>query len=134
MISVLTQYRSHCADFPVRGPVVGLFANQEVKLIKGPLFVNAPHQRDQQDQQKQLRQEAIEKSNFCATHRNSRLQSQPQEGNGCFRCADPDDVCRHPKAVLGRIRVEITSGDRYLSLAGEHGADRLPLELNLQGQ
>jgi hypothetical protein len=39
MISVLTQYSSREAGFPVKGPAVGLFADQEIKLIDGPLFV-----------------------------------------------------------------------------------------------
>ncbi|MCH8813975.1 MAG: hypothetical protein IH957_02595 [Chloroflexi bacterium] len=39
MISVLTQYSSAQARFPVRQPVVGLFANQEIRLLDGPLFV-----------------------------------------------------------------------------------------------
>lgn len=40
MISVLTQYTSRQAKFPIRGPAVGLFADQEIKLVKGPLFVD----------------------------------------------------------------------------------------------
>mgnify|MGYP001596922192 FL=1 len=39
MISVLTQYSSREAEFPIKGPAVGLFADQEIKLINGPLFV-----------------------------------------------------------------------------------------------
>jgi hypothetical protein len=39
MISVLAQYSSGKARFPVRGPAVGLFADQEVRLVDGPLFV-----------------------------------------------------------------------------------------------
>jgi hypothetical protein len=39
MISVLTQYTSGLAKLPVRQPVVGLFANQEIRLLDGPLFV-----------------------------------------------------------------------------------------------
>lgn len=39
MISVLTQYTSPQAKFPVRQPAVGLFANQEIRLLDGPLFV-----------------------------------------------------------------------------------------------
>jgi len=39
MISVLTQYTSAKARFPVRQPAVGLFANQEIRLLDGPLFV-----------------------------------------------------------------------------------------------
>lgn len=38
MISVLAQYTSGQARFPMR-PAVGLFANQEIRLVKGPLFV-----------------------------------------------------------------------------------------------
>ena len=39
MISVLAEYSSHQACFPVKGPAVGLFADQEIRLIDGPLFV-----------------------------------------------------------------------------------------------
>lgn len=39
MISVLAEYSSRAAQFPVKGPAVGLFADQEIRLIKGPLFV-----------------------------------------------------------------------------------------------
>lgn len=43
MISVLTQYSSRTAKFPTKGPAVGLFADQEIKLFNGPLFVNHPY-------------------------------------------------------------------------------------------
>ena len=39
MISVLAEYTGHAARFPVKQPVVGLFADQEIRLIDGPLFV-----------------------------------------------------------------------------------------------
>ncbi|MBI1405663.1 MAG: hypothetical protein GC145_06010 [Caulobacter sp.] len=39
MVSVLAEYSSHAAKFPVKGPAVGLFADQEIRMIKGPLFV-----------------------------------------------------------------------------------------------
>lgn len=39
MISVLTQYSSASAALPARQPVLGLFANQEIRLLDGPLFV-----------------------------------------------------------------------------------------------
>ena len=39
MISVLAEYSSNDAEFPVKGPAVGLFADQEIRLINGPLFV-----------------------------------------------------------------------------------------------
>jgi hypothetical protein len=31
------------AGFPVKGPAVGLFADQEIKLHRGPLFVGHPY-------------------------------------------------------------------------------------------
>jgi hypothetical protein len=40
MLSVLFEYSSREAAFPVKGPAVGLFADQEIRLIDGPLFVN----------------------------------------------------------------------------------------------
>jgi len=39
MVSVLTEYTSPLAQFPLKGPVVGLFADQEIRMIEGPLFV-----------------------------------------------------------------------------------------------
>jgi hypothetical protein len=39
MISVLAEYSSRQAAFPVKGPAVGLYADQEIRLIDGPLFV-----------------------------------------------------------------------------------------------
>jgi len=43
MISVLTQYTSSQSGYRAKGPAVGLFAGQEMKLIKGPLFVGQPY-------------------------------------------------------------------------------------------
>ena len=39
MVSVLGEYSSALAGFPVKGPAVGLFADQEIRMIDGPLFV-----------------------------------------------------------------------------------------------
>jgi hypothetical protein len=39
MVSVLAEYSSALAKFPVKQPVVGLFADQEIRMIDGPLFV-----------------------------------------------------------------------------------------------
>lgn len=39
MVSVLAEYSSRQAAFPVKGPAVGLFADQEIRMIDGPLFV-----------------------------------------------------------------------------------------------
>lgn len=39
MVSVLAEYSSAQARFPVKGPAVGLFADQEIRMIEGPLFV-----------------------------------------------------------------------------------------------
>jgi hypothetical protein len=38
MMSVLFQYRSRDDRLPIRGPAVGLFADQEISLTRGPLF------------------------------------------------------------------------------------------------
>jgi hypothetical protein len=48
MVSVLTQYSSGSAGFRVRGPAIGLFAGQEIRLIDGPLFVNHPYQLERE--------------------------------------------------------------------------------------
>lgn len=42
MISVLASYNNQ-AGFRTRGPAIGLFAGQEIKMINGPLFVNHPY-------------------------------------------------------------------------------------------
>jgi hypothetical protein len=39
MVSVLAEYSSGTARFPVKGPAVGLFADQEIRMTEGPLFV-----------------------------------------------------------------------------------------------
>ncbi|MEL6860720.1 MAG: hypothetical protein AAGL11_02695 [Pseudomonadota bacterium] len=39
MISVLAEYSNRQAGFPVKGPTIGLFADLEIRLINGPLFV-----------------------------------------------------------------------------------------------
>ena len=39
MVSVLAEYTSKEAGFPVKQPVVGLFADQEIRMVDGPLFV-----------------------------------------------------------------------------------------------
>jgi hypothetical protein len=39
MVSVLAEYTARSAGFPVKGPAVGLFADQEIRMVDGPLFV-----------------------------------------------------------------------------------------------
>ncbi|MGC2081806.1 MAG: hypothetical protein WA702_00400 [Bradyrhizobium sp.] len=39
MLSVLFQHTSRKDGLPVKGPAVGLFADQEIRLLNGPLFV-----------------------------------------------------------------------------------------------
>ena len=39
MLSVLFQYRAREDRLPLRGPAVGLFADQEIRMVDGPLFV-----------------------------------------------------------------------------------------------
>lgn len=48
MISVLLNYTASNAAFYQRGPVVGLFADQEIRLIDGPLFVDEPYDIDRE--------------------------------------------------------------------------------------
>ena len=43
MISVLLGSSMEQAGFRGRGPAVGLFAGQEIRLIQGPLFVDQPY-------------------------------------------------------------------------------------------
>jgi len=44
MISVLCAYTADRDSFPVRRPVVGLFADQEIRLFDGPLFVGESYE------------------------------------------------------------------------------------------
>lgn len=44
MVSVLANYTGRSAGFPVRGPAVGLFADQEIRMVDGPLFVGETYQ------------------------------------------------------------------------------------------
>lgn len=39
MVSVLAEYTSPKAAFPVKHPVIGLFADQEIRMVDGPLVV-----------------------------------------------------------------------------------------------
>ena len=48
MISVLCAYRKDDAPFPVRGPVIGLFADQEIRLLHGPLLVGQSYELDRE--------------------------------------------------------------------------------------
>ena len=48
MLSVLFQYRSREDRLPVRGPAVGLFADQEIRLMRGPLFAGEDYQTERE--------------------------------------------------------------------------------------
>ena len=48
MLSVLFQYRSKEDRLPMRGPAVGLFADQEIRLMRGPLFVGEDYQTERE--------------------------------------------------------------------------------------
>jgi hypothetical protein len=48
MVSVLLNYSSDAAGFPVRKPVVGLFADQEIRMHSGPLFVGHAYEMDRE--------------------------------------------------------------------------------------
>jgi hypothetical protein len=43
MISVLAEYSSRRAGFPVKGPTIGLFADLEIRYVNGPFFVGTPY-------------------------------------------------------------------------------------------
>lgn len=43
MISVLMQYSARDDGFKTRGPAVGLFADQEIRLVKGPVLAGEPY-------------------------------------------------------------------------------------------
>ncbi|GLR88923.1 hotdog fold domain-containing protein [Bradyrhizobium iriomotense] len=44
MLSVLFQYRAKEDPLPSKGPAVGLFADQEIRLLRGPLFVDEEYE------------------------------------------------------------------------------------------
>jgi hypothetical protein len=48
MLSVLFQYRARDDRLPVRGPAVGLFADQEIRLLRGPLFVGESYTNERE--------------------------------------------------------------------------------------
>jgi hypothetical protein len=48
MISVLCGYAKDADPLPIKGPVVGLFADQEIRLLKGPLWVGEPYEIDRE--------------------------------------------------------------------------------------
>lgn len=48
MISVLVESTARETGFPVKGPAVGLFADQEIRLLKGPLFVGQPYRLERE--------------------------------------------------------------------------------------
>lgn len=48
MVSVLMSHAADDTSFYTRGPVVGLFADQEIRLIAGPLFVDEPYEIDRE--------------------------------------------------------------------------------------
>jgi len=48
MISVLLGSSSAQAGFRPRGPAVGLFAGQQIRLIQGPLFVDHPYELERE--------------------------------------------------------------------------------------
>ena len=48
MLSVLFQYRAREDRLPTRGPAVGLFADQEIRLLNGPLFVDQDYELERE--------------------------------------------------------------------------------------
>lgn len=44
MVSVLLSYQSRREPFPARGPAVGLFADQEIRFLEGPLRVGEDYE------------------------------------------------------------------------------------------
>jgi hypothetical protein len=48
MISVLCACAKDAEPFPVRGPVVGLFADQAIRLHEGPLFAGEAYELDRE--------------------------------------------------------------------------------------
>jgi hypothetical protein len=48
MLSVLFQYKAREDRLPSRGPAVGLFADQEIRLLNGPLFVDQDYELERE--------------------------------------------------------------------------------------
>ena len=48
MVSVLMQYSARESSFKTRGPAVGLFADQEIRLLDGPVLVGEPYDIERQ--------------------------------------------------------------------------------------
>jgi len=48
MLSVLFQYRAREDRLPSRGPAVGLFADQEIRLLNGPIFVDHEYELERE--------------------------------------------------------------------------------------
>jgi len=48
MLSVLFQYSSRNDALPVKGPAVGLFADQEIRLLNGPVFVGESYELERE--------------------------------------------------------------------------------------
>jgi hypothetical protein len=48
MLSVLFQYKSKQDRLPSKGPAVGLFADQEIRLVSGPLFVGRDYELERE--------------------------------------------------------------------------------------
>ena len=48
MVSVLMQYSARDNGFKTRGPAVGLFADQEIRLFDGPVLVGEPYDIERQ--------------------------------------------------------------------------------------
>jgi hypothetical protein len=44
----LLQYRSKDDALPIKGPAVGLFAGQEIRLLRGPLFVGENYELERE--------------------------------------------------------------------------------------
>ena len=48
MLSVLFQYRAREDRLPIRAPAVGLFADQEIRLLRGPVFVGESYSTERE--------------------------------------------------------------------------------------
>src|SRR6188508_2336262 len=48
MLSVLFQYKAREDRLPIKGPAVGLFADQEIRLLRGPLFAGEEYETERE--------------------------------------------------------------------------------------
>ena len=120
MLSVLFQYRSKDDGFPTKGPAVGLFADQEIRLLDGPLFVGESYEveREVVALSGSRRTESLwaRTSVFRAANEPSdsddAAQSGEHEGIACRLCERVRALIR----VMSRLRPRVSMTETYQTI------------------